>query len=385
MIMLRKFWNSLKKFWNGYRENFLIVEQRNGGYQVTLASRNLRKKKIVIKKRFPLKNLSGLRHPLGGIGRIVFSLNSRSATTAESIITLKRFKPEESINEGEMDQLIYQVFWSFLNRHRGLAPKKMRTNGENLVLAYVQVREVYLGIHKIFNPIGFRGKELSLKLRGTFVPREILPVLERFKKWGEIFVFEQGSALSLVLPNGVNLLVNVGEDVTTVFKSAEGEQVFCASENWGTNLFAKSAAFDLGVDESTAQSIVDWYFENRVSVHVKRYLEVKFNKDFQKLADWLDSVKKDSDMNRPKLHFSFRYGPLVSSGYLRKLGGVAVRVDEELARQEFVLKSKRRAVAFNPPVEQEILALLTFEYALPKFDFLNQLLKRRVRWLIPNF
>jgi len=385
MIMPRKFWDFLKKFWNGHRENFLIVEQRNGGCEVTLASRNLKKKELIIKKRFSLKNLSDLRRPLWRIDRIVFSFSSRSATTAESIITLKRSRPDDVINEGEMDQLIYQVFWSFLNRYRSLAAKKMGTTGENMVLAYVQVREVYLGNNRIFNPIGFKGKELSMRLRGTFVPREVLPTLERFKKWGEIFVFEGGSILTSILPDGDNLLVNIGEDTTTVFKSTEEEEVFCASEDWGTNLFAKSAAFDLGVDESTARLIVNWCFEDRVSARVKRHLEGRFNGDFQKLADWLDLVKKRSGMNRPKLNFSFRYGPMVSSGYLKKLGGVAVRIDEELARQEVILKSRRGAASFEPPVEQETIALLTFEYALPKFDFLNQLLKRRVRWLIPNF
>jgi len=383
--MPRKFWDFLKKFWNGHRENFLIVEQRNGGCEVTLASRNLKKKELIIKKRFSLKNLSDLRRPLWRIDRIVFSFSSRSATTAESIITLKRSRPDDVINEGEMDQLIYQVFWSFLNRYRSLAAKKMGTTGENMVLAYVQVREVYLGNNRIFNPIGFKGKELSMRLRGTFVPREVLPTLERFKKWGEIFVFEGGSILTSILPDGDNLLVNIGEDTTTVFKSTEEEEVFCASEDWGTNLFAKSAAFDLGVDESTARLIVNWCFEDRVSARVKRHLEGRFNGDFQKLADWLDLVKKRSGMNRPKLNFSFRYGPMVSSGYLKKLGGVAVRIDEELARQEVILKSRRGAASFEPPVEQETIALLTFEYALPKFDFLNQLLKRRVRWLIPNF
>jgi len=224
-----------------------------------------------------------------------------------------------------------------------------------------------------------------MRLRGTFVPREVLPALERFKEWGEIFVFESGSILTSVLPEGDNLLVNVGEEATTVFKSAEGEEVFCTSEDWGTNLFVKSAAFDLGVDELTAHSIVDWYFENKVSAHVRRYLETRFSKDFQKLAEWLKSVKKKSGMSRPKLNFSFRYGLMASSGYLKKLGGVAVRIDEELARREVVLKSRRGVADFEPPAEQETLALLTFEYALPKFDFLNQLLKRRVRWLIPNF
>jgi hypothetical protein len=67
------------------------------------------------------------------------------------------------------------------------------------------------------------------------------------------------------------------------------------------------------------------------------------------------------------------------------LRGFPIRVDEELEREEFTLKKKASASNFDSLINQNTLALLSFGYDLPKFESLNQLLRRRVRWLIPNF
>ncbi|TSA45093.1 hypothetical protein D4R51_02530 [bacterium] len=383
--MIWKTWHFIQNFWNGARENFLIVEQFNGSCEVTRAFRNFGKKEIVIGQRFNLKDLESLKRPVGKINKLVFSLNSQSATTAESVVTLKRSKPEEVINEGEIDQLLYQGFWDFLNRYRGLAAKKMATNDQNLVLAYIQVREVHMGSHKLFNPIGFKGGELSLRLRGTFISRELLSSLERFKDWGELFVFEGVSVLGPVLPELGSFAVQVGEDKTAIFKVTEEEQVFTAMYDWGTGIFAKGIAADLGIEEDSAQSIIDFYFQDKVSPAVKRWLDSKINKNLQDFFDLLEPFKKKSGIGRPKLCFSFRSPFLVSSGQSKKFHGTLIRVDEELEREEFVLKKRSGAADFNPLVNQGTLALLSFEYDLPKFEPLNQLLRRRVRWLIPNF
>ncbi len=383
--MFWKTWDFIHKLCNGNKENFLIVEQFNGFYEVTRAFRNLKKKEITIVKRFSIKSLESLKRPIKKADKIVFSLNSHNATTAESVVSLKRHRPEDIINESEMDQLVYQGFWDFLNRYRATAAKKMEISDSNLVMAYVQVREVHIGSQKLFNPIGFKGNELSLKLRGTFISRDLLASLERFKEWGNIFVFEGASVLGPVLPETGSLVVQVGEDMTTVFKVTEEEQYFEAMSDWGTNLLGKAITADLGIDGTSADTIVDMYLKGDVSAHMKRWMDARINKVFDDLTDFLGPIKKKSGIARPKLYFSFRSPFLVSSDKLDKLGGLSIRVDEELEREEFSLKKKPSATNFNPLINQNTLALLSFGYDLPKFESLNQLLRRRVRWLIPNF
>lgn len=392
IIMFWKTWHFLNNIWNGHKENFLIVEQVNDLYEITQACRDVKKKRITIKKSFSINNLNGLKHPFGKMNKIVFSLNSRLATTTESVITLKRSRPQEMMNESELDQLIYQAFWDFLNRYRSMAAKKMATNDSDLISAYIQVREVHLGSHRLFNPVGFKGPEICLRLKGTFIPRTMLPTLERFKNWGQIFVFERGSVLAGALtefdasrrgPGG--FFVQVDERESVVFKIKDEEQIFEGVVEWGTDSLKREIAVDLGIDEKMADSIFLLHFRGMVSERVKRFLDSKISNGLDNLSRLLEPIKKRSKSNRSKFYFNFRMPGLNSTKLTDKLRGVPVRINEELERNEFTLINKPGPADFDVFARQDTLAFLSFEYDLPKFEFLNQLLKRRVRWLIPNF
>ena len=374
--MVLKTCNFVQNFWNGSREYFLLVEEWNGAYEVTRAYRNLKKKEITICEGYAVKDLDGVRRPTKKTDYIIFSLGSERATTAENTVVLKRPKPNEAITESEMDQLVHKGFWDFLNRYRAMAAKKMKTSDSDLIMAYVQVRDVSIGTHKMYNPVGFEGKELNLKIRGTFVPRETLPSLERFKDWGKIFVFESASVLGDFLPESGSFSVQIGETATSVFKVHGNEKAFEVGYGWGTGTFTGGVAAELGIDEASARAIIRLYFENNVSVKVKKWLEGRVNESVRELAGLLEPLKKKTKISRPKIYFS---------GRIKNFPGAAIRVDEELERKEYIIKKKNAALGFEPLIEQNALALLVFEYDLPKFEYLNRLLKRRVKWLIPNF
>lgn len=369
-------WNFVQNFWNGDREYFLLVEEWNGAYEVTRAYRNLKKKEITICERYAVRDLDSVKRPAKKTDYVIFSLGSGKATTAENTVVLKRPKPNEAITESEMDQLVHKGFWDFLNRYRAMAAKKMKTSDSDLIMAYIQIREVSVGAHKMYNPVGFEGKELNLKIRGTFVPRETLPSLERFKDWGRIFVFESASVLADFLPESGSFSVQIGENDTSVFKVHENEKVFETTYEWGTGVFTNGVAAELGIDEVSAGAIIRLYFENNVSAKVKKWLEMKVNESIRELAGLLEPLKKKTKISRPKFYFS---------GRIKDFPGAAIRVDEELERKEFSIIKKKAALDFDPILEQNALAMLCFEYDLPKFEYLNRLLKRRVKWLIPNF
>ena len=290
--MVWKAWNFVQNLWNGSREYFLLVEEWNGAYEVTRAYRNLKKKEITICEGYAVKDLDGVKRPAKKTDYIVFSFGSEKATTTENIVTLKRPKPSETITESEMDQFVHKGFWDFLNRYRAMAAKKMKTSDSDLIMAYVQVRDVSIGNHKMYNPVGFEGKELNLKIRGTFVPRETLPSLERFKDWGRIFVFESASVLGDFLPESGSFSVQIGENSTSVFKVHGNEKAFETSYNWGTGAFTNGVAAELGIDETLAGVIIRLYFENKVSVKVKKWLDGRVNESVRELADLLEPLKK---------------------------------------------------------------------------------------------
>jgi len=139
----------------GIRQEFcLVVEQFDDHLEAVYARVNNHKKRIKLVKRRKIKNFDKLRKPLAFIDRLVVALDSRHATTLESVVRLKRSKPQEIINEGELDHLVFRGLWEFLNRYRSWVGKKMGVSDLDLVLSDVQIREVNLGSHRVFNPTG---------------------------------------------------------------------------------------------------------------------------------------------------------------------------------------------------------------------------------------
>ena len=64
-IMFSKTWDFVHKLYNGRRENFLIIEQFNGSYEVTRAFRNLKKKEItIVKSVFNKESFGSLKRPI---------------------------------------------------------------------------------------------------------------------------------------------------------------------------------------------------------------------------------------------------------------------------------------------------------------------------------
>lgn len=379
--MLWKTWDFIQNFWNGAKENFLIIEQTNGAYEVTRASRNLKKKRISITKSSSVKNLRDVRRPFRKTDKVVIALASDSATTAESVITLKRSRPKEMINEGEVDQLVYQAFWAFLNRYRGMAIRKMGVSDMDLIAAYVQIRDVSLGKNKVLNPVGFNGPEISFRIRGTLIPRNILAALEKFKDWGRLFVFEKASVLGGALnranlSGGCDFTVQVGERTAVVFKIAKEEEVFEDVIDWGTDSLSRALSVDLGISDEAAQSVLHAYLKGGVSGRMGKWAGRKIAGCFENLGVLLETIRKRSKVAHSRFYFDFRLADPIPIGQLKKIRGALFRADEELERREFVLSGQAR---------QSTLAILFFEYDLPKFEAVNQFLRRRVRWLIPNF
>ncbi|MGC9610817.1 MAG: hypothetical protein ABSE68_01190 [Minisyncoccia bacterium] len=373
------------------REKFLIIEELNGIYEITLAFCNLKKKKISVTRNFLIKDIRKLKRPFGGTDKIILLLNGVSATTAESIFKITRSKPDEKISESEADQLVYQVFWDFINRYRSIAAKKMNVNDLDLISVYTQVRDIALDFNRIFNPVGFKGPEISFRIKGTLTPRNFLPVLEKFKGWGKVFVFEKTSVLSGALGefgsfrNGPGFLLQADENQAAAFRVEEKEQYPAGKLDWGTDSLVSGIVSELNVDKDTAQSLVQLYFRGEVSRKVGRWMSAKITESFSHLSNLFHNLEKKHKPNRAAFYCDFRLPVPVPPGWFKKIGGESVRIDEELERREFVLAGLFKSGGFNPLTHQNVLAALSLDHDLSKLDFINRLLRRRVKWLIPNF
>ena len=158
--------------------------------------------------------------------------------------------------------MIFRGLWEFLNHYRSWAAKKMSVADIDLVLANIEIKDVGLGTHRVFNPLGFKGPDFFLRLRGTFVPRAMLETINRFQSWTKyLAVVEDAGIVSATIPEPVDLAVHSDNAKTVVFSLAEAERLYLKEIPWGLMNIITAVSRIFGSDEETARLILNQYLE----------------------------------------------------------------------------------------------------------------------------
>ncbi len=373
-----------KRIFNIRDQFCLVLEQFDNHVEATYAKINNYSKKITLVRRKKLNNFSALKKPLAFLDRFVLALDPRHATTLESVVRLKRPKPQEIISEGELDHLVFRGLWEFLNRYRSWASKKMGVSDLDLVLAHIEIRDAALGSHRVFNPLGFKGGELTLKFRATFVPRGMTALIAKFRPWTDHFVVvENHSIVSLSIPEPSDFVVHLAETRTGVFASRPDERLYVRECFWGGENIVKAIATTFAVDEGVAHELINRYIEGGVSARVGRIIDSKVRGEFRILLEMLDSIynTRKGYVIRPAMHFNIRsFVPhpeyLLETNRLKLVDFVSWS-----GREGYSFTSKDKKY-FSTSIHQSIIALLQHPYSDSHYEFVNKLLKRRVRWLV---
>ncbi len=366
------------------RRSTLIAES-DSGFEATRVLEVPSRKTIAIVSSFSIPHFKKFHLPFREKETIVFALESEHATTAETTIRLNRDSSSSLITEQEMDHLVFKALWEFLHRYRSWAGKKMGITDLSLVLAAVEVRDVLLGTHHIFNPVGFKGDSVTIRIRGTFISRELLPVLERMKSWGNVRVVEEGIALADAIQSKEYFVLCAGRKTTSVLFKGYEETRYVEEYPWGTDCFARALGESFELDYETASRLLARVSAGMVSEPFARYCNVLIRRQYDELLGMVDekALKKKTGAVHPELFFHFK-NLAVPEFLTSKIQKKFVRIDERLLREEYIFETAK-GVRFDPVTAQVPLALLIYAEHAPKYELLNKLLKRRARWLIPHF
>ena len=377
-------WNKISRLIKKGQERFLVIEQIDESLEATFAKINPKQKKITLLKRKKIKNLSQLKKPFFLLDKLILGLDSNHSTTIESVVCLKRSRPQEIINEAELDHLVFKGLWEFLNHYRSWTAKKMKVSDLDLILAGIEVREVSLGMHRVFNPLGFKGADFFLRLRGTFVPRSIIELISPLKNWTKSFVVVEGANIvSVSIPEETDFVVHTAKATTSIFSLSDEERIFAREFNWGFSRILAAVGKNFGVEDDIAHKILHKFISHEVSPKAHRFIESLINQEFKILLNTVESFHKKIKVERPRFHFNFPFvltpgDPFFLNSRLR-----LVDFHKWLELKDFVIVSNIRQS--NRRFLNSTLALLTHSYDQEHYRFLNQLLRRRAKWLIPNY
>ena len=363
-----------------------MIEELEGSVEATEAQVDHAEKRLRLTRNARAGSFRDLRRPRTSFDRIVLALGPLHATTVEGTVRVKRQSAERTVDESELDALVFKGLWEFLNRHRSWVAKKMGVSDLDLVLAHIEIRDVRLGTHRLLNPLGFKGGDLFITFRGTFVPRSLTPLLERFRLWGtEVVALERGATLAASVAEPEEFFAFVHEGGTAVFSSQDGERLRLRELPWGVAKIHEAIAAQFGVPIVTATLILERAAQGGASEQFGRVLDRTLKEEFGHLIDLIYGVvHRAGERSRRLTHVHVRSLVPGLAALEREPHLKVVHFDEALRALGFDLAMSGRVEGFNPAVHQELLALLAYPYAHPHYAFLNQLLKRRAKWLIPH-
>ena len=359
------------------RERVFLVEETEKGYVSSLYTVSEHDHSIYLNKQ---KKISSLEY----IGktklfwrqydRIVLAFQAKRVATVESSISVSRVHPESLITEGELDGLLFHALWSFLNKFRPLAAKKLNTTELDLVIANIAVFGVRLQGHTVFNPLDFSGKDIEFFFRVSFISRSLLPSLEKIAKYSHIgpVVVERGAILASIASKPGILFV-VDEQNTNWYEMGN-ECGFRGSFMWGYGDIYKALGDMCGVSSQYAKHIIERFCSHRISLKIQGNIEKTIREEYKKFRDCGDAslATEHHELLRGEARVIHFEDQLISSLFLS---------DERYKIADSMLFTFQDA-AWSGDCSLSS-SLTVFPYVHPQYEYLNQLLRRRAKWLVP--
>lgn len=360
-------------------ERYLVIEEAFRGYLITEAVLDATERRFSILRRYRAQDFQGIHRRMRPFRRGIVVLDGRRAATVAAKARIRRTDGNRPIDEGEIDTLMFKALWEFLNHYRPWAAKKFGVADLDLALASIEVVDVLLDGHRVLNPLGFKGSLFEAGFRGTLVVRSFTEALGRFRGWVDEFVIaERGSGLAeIALRTDGSLFVDVGTERAQVFAHRDESVAFLRELPWGTGAISSAVSDRFLVDQVTAGRMLSAVASGRASERFTRAVDRIARAEVEKFATLVAS--SDTGGKRPQ-------------------GSIAVHVREPLprfqamlARQAFTVlddaailstRGFSSAVLEREEVFGETFAMLTYPYHHPHYRSLNQLLRRRARWLI---
>lgn len=370
----------MKGVLGGGQESLLVLEDFDSGFVVTRAKVGNKDKKIKIFGPTFAKTFEEIKRPFPPVDKVILAVGSRKAVTVESVIRVGRSEPDQAISEAELDTLVFRGLWEFLNRYRSAASKKLGISDPDLILAGAEIREVSLGSYRVFNPLGFKGDNLHLRYRGTFIRRELKALIEKMENWGrEKILVEGGGILALTLPQPFDYFAFVDDRLTDVFAGSEEENLHLKTLSWGSGRILNKIASVFDIEAETALKALLLFDEKPLSRKIKAAIEKAIKEEIESLVKMLPGSSPKGKY--PSLYLTFN----LPFAFFEKFLGPRMKVvdfRDWLIKQGYgVIMNRENMPFFNLG---NTLALITHVYSSPQYRFLNNLLARRARWLTAN-
>lgn len=358
----------------------VLIEEEEGSICITEARISETEKTIRITNRVRGESLEEFTQPLFKADYLVLAMYEKNATTVQNTVHLFRNDPEKKMTEEEFEQLISRGLWEYMNGYRGFSAKKMESNETDTVLFDITVAELSIDGHIVVSPVGITGKNLSIRLRGTFLTRKKIEEIRILEQWANAVIpVEANGILSVFLAGEKDTALFCGEKRTSAFHARKDRTLYAGDMQWSLEQILEEIRGELLVDEDTAHDIFETFSTEKMSPAFSNFIERIFSKNIKTfLASIDEAAKKQGRANAPTIHLIFSMPMPPEERWLKNAGRFKINsLEEKFGNAGFKsIDPKERAEEFRTYV------LAACPMLFSKNDAANKLLLHRAKWLI---
>ncbi len=111
--------------------------------------------------------------PIPRSAKVILLGGPSVAVTIPAWIKVTRSDWRREVDEGELENLISQAVWKFLNFYKPRALQTLNIGDTEILLARIRILGVRVNNHRVLNPIGFRAKTIEILVEETFINRDL--------------------------------------------------------------------------------------------------------------------------------------------------------------------------------------------------------------------
>ena len=297
----------------------------------------------------------------------ILDLDSKSAVTIFTLVTIPHDNPRQEIGLVDLENYISQAIWKTFDGCRNEAAARLEVDEADLLLTEARVMEIKIDGHPVINPHGFTGSKLDVTLVITMVKRE------KFIEEADI-ILEGGSVRAHLLAKNQGLkdaiYIEVKGNTTTFFRITPERIAYLSEFNWGEKEITELLRGELGLmDDHSARELHLRYVEGNLGEKAAKKIDKIFYSAFNTFINGgvmtLKNFLKPRVDSLPAIYLK-SFFPLPESVYRKRFSfnGKKIRflnVTDALALQDFVDDNIHNT-----------------------YEELNQLAKRRIKWLMPT-
>ncbi len=293
----------------------------------------------------------------------IIDLDSGSAVTLFSSVEIVRENPHEELGMVDLENHVSQAIWQMLDGSRAQAAERLGINEVDLLLTDARVMGVKIDGHKVINPHGFTGKKLEVFLMLTMVRRD------RFVE--SAYLLEGGSVRAYLVGRGIKedeaVYIEITTYGTTIYSVSRSGVSYVGGFDWKIDAVIQALGKKFHIMDSATMGVYKRYVGGGVSRHVKRKIDIIFYDIFN---DFINGVIMS----------------LKNTGRLKNIPPVYLRsfipIPEGVHRKRFEFGGK--TVKLFLADESLELRDFTEEEVHKVYGELNELAKRRIKWLMPT-